>query len=131
MPFGGQLRIELGTIEVDREFTARYPNVRLGSHALITVTENRRAAGEDGLVSLRDGSDKKSIGGKPAHRPGVDLRTLQGLVGECGGHLWMKVQPLGDMVAKIRLPLLTSHDQALQHTTVAGSKRGITRWFQH
>src|SRR5262249_36028113 len=41
MPFGGQLRIELGTIEVDREFTARYPNVRLGTHALITVTENR------------------------------------------------------------------------------------------
>ena len=43
MPFGGQLKIELGTTVVDRRFAAKHPNVRLGPHALITVTENRRA----------------------------------------------------------------------------------------
>ena len=43
MPFGGQLKIELGTTVVDRRFAAKHPNVRLGPHALITVTETKRA----------------------------------------------------------------------------------------
>ena len=30
MPFGGQLRIELGKSVVDRRFAAKHPNVRLG-----------------------------------------------------------------------------------------------------
>ena len=36
----------------------------------------------------------------------MDFGTLQGLVGGCGGHLWMTLQPEGELVAKIRLPLL-------------------------
>ncbi len=99
MPSGGRLRIELGTIVVDRRFATKHPNVRLGLHAMITVTEVRRAARTDGPPDPR------------AQRPGVDFGTLQGLVSECGGHLWMKVLPLGEMVAKIRLPLSSPQDQ--------------------
>jgi sensor histidine kinase regulating citrate/malate metabolism len=35
--------------------------------------------------------------------PGVDLAPLQALVNDCGGHLWVTVEPAG-MVLKIRLP---------------------------
>lgn len=133
MPFGGRLTIEVGTIVVDRPFTAKYPNVRPGPHALITVTEIRRAARADGLLQLRDDPTAHSPQGRVAQKPRVDLATLQGLVGECGGHLWMRVQPLGDIVAKIRLPLLTSYDQTHPHAWTARGGRGrtITRWFQH
>jgi hypothetical protein len=34
MPAGGRLRIELGTSVVDRHFSAKHPNVRLGLHAV-------------------------------------------------------------------------------------------------
>ncbi|MGE5243869.1 MAG: hypothetical protein ACM3SQ_06555, partial [Betaproteobacteria bacterium] len=130
MPFGGRLTIEIGTSIVDRRFAAKYPNVRPGPHALITVTEMRRAARSDALLELRDESTAHGLRGRVARKPGVDLRTLQGLVGECGGHLWMRVQPLGDIVAKIRLPLLTSYDQT--HPAAAGGRgRTATRWFQH
>jgi hypothetical protein len=65
----------------------------------------------------------------------VDLATLQGLVGECGGHLWLKLQPLGDIVAKIRLPLFTAYDQKSLPATVlsarGGRTRTLARWFQH
>jgi hypothetical protein len=105
MPFGGRLRIELGTSVVDRRFAAKHPNVRMGRHALITVTEVRRAA----RAERRDAAVKSTS----SPRPGVDFGTLQGLVSECGGHLWMKEQPLGDMVAKIRLPLSAANQQAL------------------
>jgi hypothetical protein len=135
MPFGGRLTIELGTAVVDRGFTAKYPNVRPGPHALITVTEARRRARADGVTPLREGAAAPAahIGGMS--KPGVDLATLQGLVGECGGHLWLKLQPLGDIVAKIRLPLHTSYDQksapASALSARGGRTRTLARWFQH
>jgi PAS domain S-box-containing protein len=123
MPGGGRLRIELGTSVVDRHFSAKHPNVRLGLHALITVTESRR--------SERDASQSRSQRrGTP--RPGVDFATLQELVAECGGHLWMKVHPLGEMVAKIRLPLFSPQDQRVPRA-VSGRgarERQTARWFQ-
>ncbi|HKE84610.1 MAG TPA: PAS domain S-box protein [Vicinamibacterales bacterium] len=111
MPFGGRLRIELGTSVVDRRFAAKHPNVRLGLHALITVTEIRRTAAA---------TETPPPG--VASRPSVDFSTLRELVGQCGGHLWMKVQPQGDMVAKIRLPLSMPAEQA-QPRPVARSNR--------
>jgi hypothetical protein len=131
MPFGGRLTIEVGTSIVDRQFAARYPNVRPGRHALITVTEARRAAPASDLLQLRDAPAARTRSAV-VQKPTVDLATLQGLVGECGGHLWMKVQPLGDMVAKIRLPLLTSYGQAEAAASAAAGGRGsLTRWFRH
>jgi hypothetical protein len=120
MPFGGRLTIELGTVVVDRRFAARHPDVRLGLHALISVTETRRAAGPD-RPPRRDGATERGSQGSAEARPGVDFGTLQELVSECGGHLWVRVQPPGDMIAKIRLPLLSgSHDGAGPHFRGAG-----------
>jgi DNA repair exonuclease SbcCD ATPase subunit len=119
MPSGGRLTIELGTSVVDRRFAAKHPNVRLGLHALITVTETGHRSGVD------QGREKS------ASRSGVDFGTLQGLVSECGGHLWMKVQPPGDMVAKIRLPLLSARDQALPRTASRMARGRLNpRWLQ-
>jgi PAS domain S-box-containing protein len=119
MPSGGRLRIELGTSVVDRRFTAKHPNVRLGLHALITVTEVGRPAGSDEGRARATG------------KPGVDFGTLQELVTECGGHLWMSIQPPGDMVAKIRLPLSIADDQPVPRAASRAARgRTAARWFQ-
>ena len=54
MPSGGRLKIELGTIVVDRHFTDKHPNVSLGPHALVTVTESRRTTQTGGLLQVAD-----------------------------------------------------------------------------
>jgi signal transduction histidine kinase len=130
MPLGGRLRIELGTTVVDRHFAAKHPNVRLGLHALITVTEVKRAARADRGNPRRE-RPAPSANGRVAPTVGVDLGTLQELVSECGGHLWMKVQRPGDMVVTIRLPLSSAPDQ-MAHRTVAtrGGRVRSARWFQ-
>jgi nitrogen-specific signal transduction histidine kinase len=92
MPRGGRLMIEVGSVVVDRSFVATYPNVRPGAHVLLTVTEVRDAALADAL------GDRLQT-----ETPGVDLAPLQALVNDCGGHLWVTVEP-GGMVLKIRLP---------------------------
>ena len=130
MPSGGRLKIELDTVVVDRHFTEKYPNVRLGPHAVVTVTESRRAARTNGLLQLRD-SDALSFQ-SVAVQTGVDVGTLQELVAECGGHLWMTVEPGGDMVVKIRLPIVTSYGEQPEPTSVPVSRaRTLGQWFQH
>jgi hypothetical protein len=44
----------------------------------------------------------------------------------------MKVHPLGEMVAKIRLPLVSPRDQRAPRavTARAGRERQAARWFQ-
>jgi PAS domain-containing protein len=128
MPFGGRLTIELGTAVVDRHFAVKHPDVRPGLHALITVTETRRAA--RAAEPPRHQATARHSQGIVEPRAGVDFRTLQQLVSECGGHLWVKVQPPGDMIAKIRLPLLLgSHDEAALNARGAGV-RAIVRRFR-
>ena len=100
---------------VDGQFIAKHPNVRLGPHALITVKEIRRAMPE-GPLGLRDEPAVPSADTPP--KAGVDLGALQALVSECHGHLWMTVEPAGDMIAKIHLPLHASADSKGARTSV-------------
>ena len=131
MPFGGRLKIELGTIVVDRYFAAKHPNVRLGLHALVTLTESRRATRTDGLLQLHDneaGSSSRGI----AVQTRVDLGPLQELLAHCGGHLWMTIDPAGDRVVKIRLPLVTAYGEPSRRS-LAPLRRvpTLAHWFQH
>src|SRR6185436_1350047 len=93
MPFGGRLRIELAMVVVDCPFVAKHPNVRPGAHVLITVSEERAMARSDCPIDDRSGPDVHPTT-SPSVRPGVDLGALMGLVGDCGGHLWMAAEPL-------------------------------------
>jgi PAS domain S-box-containing protein len=105
MPFGGRLKIELGTVVVGRKFLARYPNVRQGPHALITVTEVRRTQEDEQVAPLRQRTTAGNSGERAAGALGVDLGTVQELIQECGGHLWMTAERSGNMIVKMRLPL--------------------------
>jgi len=104
MPHGGRVRIELSTITVGRRFLARYPNVRPGAHALITVTEERRAARQGLPPDVRDEPAAADARRPVSDRPGVDVGVLLELVGTSGGHLWMDAAPSGNMTLKIHLP---------------------------
>jgi chromosome segregation ATPase len=118
MPNGGRLRIELSTVVVDGKFVSQYPDVRQGPHALITVTEVARPA-----VSEESDHAAERDSAAPARRPGVDLGTLQELISECGGHLWITAEPGGSMVVKMRLPLRA----AWSGQADANSRHGLGR----
>jgi len=101
MPLGGRLMIDVDSVVVDREFVEKYPNVRPGAHVVLTVNEVR-SANRHPLVDAALTGSGSAI---PVNsNPGVELGTLQALVSDCGGHLWMKAEPPGDMVLKIHLP---------------------------
>jgi PAS domain S-box-containing protein len=102
MPLGGRLKIEVDSVVVDREFVAKHPHVRPGEHVLLIVNEQRRVVRPNSSDSASAGSS--AVSSFSGDSPGVDLGTLQALVTECGGHLWMRAEPPGDMELKIHLP---------------------------
>ena len=67
MPHGGRLKIELATTVADRRFIAKYPNVRPGTHVLVTVTEMRSTARPDSSIGLAPGQPAGET--PPGHRP--------------------------------------------------------------
>ncbi len=123
MPLGGRLMINVDSVVVDRDFVAKYPNVRPGAHVLLTVNEVRSSVRPELAATARTrSSDVRQTTGNL----GVDLGTLQALVNDCGGHLWMKAEPPGDMVLKIHLPRRVL-DRAQSPTPVEPNR---PRWFQ-
>lgn len=127
MPFGGRLKIELATVTVDQPFIEKYPNVRRGAHALITVTEIRRTARVEGPLRLRELPAQIEDDREARGSLGVDLGALQSLIGECGGHLWVTAVPHGDMVVQIRLPLCSEEAQKPAAAPTSRAGLGLTR----
>ena len=108
---------------VDRKFVEKYPHVRPGPHVLLTVTEMRNGQKGDWASTLRN-ETTGGTGSQPTDdRPGVDLGVLQGLVNECGGHLWMMAEPPGDMVLRIHLPRRVLDDRK------PAKRSGRARWI--
>jgi hypothetical protein len=132
MPSGGGLRIELAEVVVDQRFVAAHPEARQGPHALITATETRRVPPAGGPPP-RHPRTAGPAPGNGAAAPGMDLGPLQGLIDDCGGRLWMTIQPQGGMVAKIHLPLSASTGRNVPRPAVARGNlpRVAARWFQH
>ena len=129
MPSGGRLIIELARVVVDRDFVTKYPNVRQGAHALISVTEVRTAASAEWPIGIREPVEATAIAAT-SERPGVDLGALQALIGDCGGHLWMKAEPGGDMELKIHLPLRSADSSRSAGVVRSALGRSVSAWFQ-
>jgi PAS domain S-box-containing protein len=132
MPFGGRLMIELATVVVGSTFVAKYPNVRPGDHALITVTEVRGGLGSEFPVSAEQAPAGADTMRSVSDRPGVDLGILQRLIGDCGGHLWIRADPTGDMVLKMHLPQpMPDQAEPPMGTPRPDRARSMARWFGH
>jgi hypothetical protein len=121
------LSFDLDTAVVDRAFIEKYPNVRQGRHALITVRETPPSS----TAEVRQLRDEPAVDPQATGKPGVDLGALQRLISDCGGHLWMKVGPPGEMVVKIHLPLADSESQSPARISVIRNRGGLlSRWFR-
>jgi nitrogen-specific signal transduction histidine kinase len=133
MPHGGRFQIDLATTVVDRRFVAKHPNVRPGSHVLITVSEIGRASRPPLSIEMPAEPDAAEATRPAGDRPGVDLGALLGLIGDCGGHLWMTAEPPGNMTLKIHLPKRAPREVIDRGVPVPSLDRGrsLVKWFRH
>jgi CheY-like chemotaxis protein len=105
MRSGGKMIFDVSPTMVDGDFVETHPNVRQGPHVLLTVTEDKVTDAPAGLLKFLERFTQKEDPAATVDVPVVDFGTLQSLVQECGGHLWVEADPPGDMTIKIHLPL--------------------------
>ena len=66
-------------------------------------------------------------------KPGMDLGPLMALISDLGGHLWMSVEPAGNVTLRIHLPQ-RAQDEVLDAAgprALTTPRRQIARWFRH
>jgi hypothetical protein len=136
MPHSGQVRIDVAATVLGHDFIAKYPNVRPGAHALITIAEVTRGRRAPGWTDVH-ATSLATVGAPPAPsvRTGVDLGALLALLGDCGGHVWIAAEQSGNMTLKIHLPRRTSPDDAVSARPASPTRthrvRQLAGWFRH
>jgi hypothetical protein len=129
MPLGGRLTIDVDSVVVDREFVAKHPHVRPGEHVLLIVNEQRRVVRPAAAERAPEQPASPAASTFSGDSPGVDLGALQALVSECGGYLWMRAEPPGDMELKIHLPR-RALDRSEATASALPSGPGRSRWIR-
>ena len=85
MPSGGRLIVKLARVTVDGNFVTKYPNVRQGPHALITVTEVRATPREEWQIEGAAGErELRTPWRRPRNAPGAYPRLRRSPVDESG-----------------------------------------------
>jgi hypothetical protein len=134
MPHGGRVRIDVATTVLGHDFNARYPNVRPGAHALITIAEIKRVGRPDAWPEpYAESSAPVAAAQSTSDRTGVDLGALLALLGDCGGHLWIAAERSGNMTLKVHLPRRVSSDTTASAVpaTRTDRVRQLAGWFRH
>ena len=133
MPQGGRVRIQLATTVIDQRFLASHPKVRPGAHVVITISEERGATRPTLPIQWPIADEHRRATLAAMEKPGMDLGPLMALIGGLGGHLWMSVEPAGNVTLQIHLPKRTQ-DEVMEPAArgpLATRGRQLAKWFRH
>jgi CheY-like chemotaxis protein len=90
MPNGGELRIEVRTVDVDASYAAERPGMAVGPHARLVVSDN--GVGMEPGVQAR-AFEPFFTTKERGKGTGLGLSTVYGIVQQSGGHIHVRSEP--------------------------------------
>jgi two-component system cell cycle sensor histidine kinase/response regulator CckA len=113
MPHGGQVKIEVQTIEVDEAYLQQHPALQVGGYAVLSISDSGFGMDAETVSHIFEPFFTTKEKGKGT---GLGLATVYGIARQNGGDIWVYSELGAGTVFKVYLPLTT---EALQEPAPA------------
>jgi PAS domain S-box-containing protein len=119
MPDGGRLSIETSDLKQDSSYVQLHPDVSIGSHVLLAVSDNGVGMTEETRRRVFDPFFTTKELGKGT---GLGLATAQGIVAQSGGRIEVSSEPGRGTTFRIYLPAVVEAAEAPARTWAAAGE---------
>lgn len=102
MPEGGTLTIETALADLDEHYAQSHPEVTPGEHVLLCISDTGAGMSRDVLSKVFEPFFTTKRRGEGT---GLGLPAVQGVVKQCGGHIWLYSEPEVGTTIKIYFPV--------------------------
>jgi signal transduction histidine kinase/ActR/RegA family two-component response regulator len=109
MPTGGKITIETDIVELDEKYVQIHSNIVRGKYTVLMVTDTGAGISKDDINKIFD-----PFFSKKNQAYGLGLATVQGIVEQSGGHIWVYSEEGEGTTFKVYFPFVKTAEDELQ-----------------